>query len=52
MAAQDVKRRHAAILAADMVGYSQLMETDEVGTLADRRERNVDDGPNRSHDRG
>jgi adenylate cyclase len=27
-------RRLAAILAADVVGYSRLMETDEVGTLA------------------
>lgn len=26
-------RRLAAILAADVVGYSRLMETDEVGTL-------------------
>ena len=29
-----VERRLAAILAADMVGYSRLMEADEVGTLA------------------
>jgi adenylate cyclase len=28
------KRRLAAILAADMVGYSRLMEADETGTLA------------------
>ena len=27
------KRRLAAILAADMVGYSQLMEADESGTI-------------------
>ncbi|WP_301006817.1 hypothetical protein [Mesorhizobium sp.] len=27
-------RRLAAILAADVVGYSRLMETDEAGTLA------------------
>jgi adenylate cyclase len=27
-------RRLAAILAADMVAYSRLMEADEVGTLA------------------
>jgi adenylate cyclase len=33
MAAQD-ERRLAAILAADMVGYSRLMEADETGTLA------------------
>ena len=30
----DVERRLAAILAADMVGYSRLMEADEAGTLA------------------
>ncbi len=29
-----VKRKLAAILAADMVGYSRLMEADEAGTLA------------------
>ena len=28
------ERRPAAILAADMVGYSRLMEADETGTLA------------------
>ena len=28
------QRRLAAILAADVVGYSRLMETDEAGTLA------------------
>jgi class 3 adenylate cyclase len=26
-------RRLAAILAADVVGYSRMMESDEVGTL-------------------
>lgn len=30
----EVQRRLAAILAADMVGYSRLMEADEAGTLA------------------
>lgn len=30
----EVQRRLAAILAADMVGYSRLMEADESGTLA------------------
>ncbi len=30
----DVQRRLAAILAADVVGYSRLMSTDEEGTLA------------------
>ena len=30
-------RRLAVIVAADMVGYSRLMETDEAGTLAQLR---------------
>src|SRR5262252_11075569 len=30
----DPERRLAAVLAADMVGYSRLMEVDETGTLA------------------
>ena len=30
----NVERRLAAILAADVVGYSRLMEIDETGTLA------------------
>ena len=34
MAAPRVERRLAAILAADVVGYSRLMERDEAGTLA------------------
>ena len=34
MAGERVKRRLAAILAADVVGYSRLMEQDETGTLA------------------
>ena len=34
MAEQRVHRRLAAILAADVVGYSRLMEADEAGTLA------------------
>ena len=29
-----VERRLAAVLAADVVGYSRLMEVDEIGTLA------------------
>ncbi len=29
-----MERRLAAIMAADVVGYSRLMELDEVGTLA------------------
>ncbi len=32
--AKEVHRRLAAILAADVVGYSRLMEADEPGTLA------------------
>jgi adenylate cyclase len=34
MAEERVQRRLAAILAADMVGYSRLMEADESGTIA------------------
>jgi len=34
MAEERVQRRLAAILAADVVGYSRLMEQDEAGTLA------------------
>lgn len=34
MAEQKVSRRLSAILAADMVGYSRLMEADEAGTIA------------------
>jgi len=34
MAEERVQRRLAAILAADVVGYSRLMGNDEVGTLA------------------
>jgi adenylate cyclase len=34
MATERVERRLAAILAADVAGYSRLMGTDEVGTLA------------------
>src|SRR5262245_6193085 len=33
------QRRLAAILVADVVGYSRLMEADEAGTLAALRER-------------
>lgn len=35
-----MERRITAILAADMVGYSRLMEADEVGTL-DRQKRHL-----------
>ena len=34
MAAPEVERRMAAILAVDVVGYSRLVELDEAGTLA------------------
>jgi adenylate cyclase len=34
MPEQGVERRLAAILAADVVGYSRLMEADEVATHA------------------
>ena len=34
VAPQRIERKLAAILAADMVGYSRLMEADEAGTLA------------------
>ena len=34
MAEERVQRRLAAILAADVVGYSRLMEQNEAGTLA------------------
>ena len=34
MAEERVQRRLAAILAADVVGYSRLMGEDETGTLA------------------
>jgi adenylate cyclase len=34
MAEERIKRKLAAILAADVVGYSRLMASDEVGTLA------------------
>ena len=37
MAEQRVQRRLAAILAADVVGYSRLMEADEAGTLGQLR---------------
>ena len=39
MAEERVYRRLAAILAADVVGYSRLMEQDESGTLASLKAR-------------
>ena len=34
MAEERINRKLAAILAADVVGYSRLMASDEAGTLA------------------
>ena len=34
MAIAQVERRLAAIMAADIAGYSRLIEADEAGTLA------------------
>jgi class 3 adenylate cyclase len=42
MVGDSVERRLAAILAADVVGYSRLMEIDEVGTLAALKARRRD----------
>jgi TolB-like protein len=42
MADQPARRRLAAILAADVVGYSRLMEADETGTLAALKARRRD----------
>ena len=39
MAGESVQRRLVAILAADVVGYSRLMEQDEAGTLSAVKER-------------
>src|SRR5262249_4873209 len=39
MAEERSKRRLAAILAADVVGYSRLIEQDEAGTLAALKDR-------------
>ena len=41
MAEERIQPRLAAILAADVVGYSRLMEGDEAGTLATLRERRI-----------
>ena len=37
MAGSQVERRLAAVLAADVAGYSRLMGADEEGTLAELR---------------
>lgn len=42
MAEERAQRRLAAILAADVVGYSRLMEQDEAGTLAALKSRRKD----------
>ena len=42
MAEERAQRRLAAILAADVVGYSRLMERDEVGTLATLKDRRAE----------
>jgi TolB-like protein len=42
MAEHRAKRRLAAILAADVVGYSRLMELDEAGTLAALKARRIE----------
>ena len=39
MAQERTQRRLAAILVADVVGYSRLMEADEIGTLAALKSR-------------
>ncbi len=42
MADERAQRRLAAILAADVVGYSRLMQLDEAGTLAALKQRRAD----------
>ena len=42
MAEERSKRRLAAILAADVVGYTRLMQVDEAGTLATLKARRRD----------
>ena len=42
MAEERAQRRLAAILAADVVGYSRLMQADEAGTLAVLKTRRTD----------
>jgi adenylate cyclase len=39
MAEERVQRRLAVILAADVVGYSRMMQADEAGTLAALKSR-------------
>ena len=42
MAEERAQRRLTAILAADMVGYSRLMEADEEGTVARQKTRRAE----------
>jgi class 3 adenylate cyclase/pimeloyl-ACP methyl ester carboxylesterase len=42
MTTEKVERRLAAILAADMVGFSRLMERDEEGTIARQKRHRVE----------
>jgi class 3 adenylate cyclase len=42
MAEERAQRRLAAILAADVVSYSRLMERDEAGTLAALKARRAE----------
>jgi class 3 adenylate cyclase len=42
MAEERTQRRLAAILAADVVGFSRLMEADEAGTMAALKARRRD----------
>jgi adenylate cyclase len=39
MAEERIRRRLAAIMVADVVGYARLMEADEAGTLAELKDR-------------
>lgn len=39
MAEERTQRRLAAVLVADVVGYSRLVEQDEAGTLAALKQR-------------
>ena len=45
------QRRLAAMLAADMVGYSRFMEADESGTIARRKTHGAERTPNAGRDR-
>jgi class 3 adenylate cyclase len=55
MAQERIKRRLAAVLAADVVGYSRLMEQNETATLATlkaRRKEVLEPLVSRHHGRG